>query len=170
MVGSTKDMLNSNVPPMTEEVVSKSETRDLADTRSKREKQILEALQNKIFQRSTYIPIQVHMVNSNDLLAMKALIDCGATGEFIDHEFVQAHELRTYQLPHPIGLYNADESPNEIRKITEAIDLVVQYKGHKSWSKFYVLSVSHKAIILGHTWLAEHNPDINWCTGKVKLT
>ena len=79
---------------------------------------------------------------------MKALIDCGATGEFIDHEFVRVHELRTYQLPRPIRLYNADGSPNEIRKITEAIDLIVQYKGHKSRSKFYVSSVGRKAIVL----------------------
>ena len=50
------------------------------------------------------------------------------------------------------------------------IDLVVQYKGHKSQSKFYVSSVGHKAIILGHTWLVEHNPNINWHTGEVKLT
>ena len=91
------------------------------------------------------------MVDSNCSLAMKALINCGAMGEFIDHEFVRAHELWTYQLPHPIRLYNADGSPNEIGKITEAINLVVQYKGHKSRSKFYVLSISHKAIILGHT-------------------
>ena len=101
---------------------------------------------------------------------MKALIDCGATGEFIDHEFVRAHELRTYQLPCPIRLYNADGSPNEIRKITEAIDLVVQYKGHKSQSNFYISGIGHKAIVLGHTWLSEHNPDINWHTGEVKLT
>ena len=60
--------------------------------------------------------------------------------------------------------------PNKIGKITEAIDLVVQYKGHKSQSKFYVSSVGHKAIILGHTWLVEHNPDINWHTREVKLT
>ena len=69
-----------------------------------------------------------------------------------------------------MGLYNADGSPNEIGKITEAIDLVVQYKGHKGWSKFYVSSIGHKALVLGHTWLAEHNPDINWHTSKVKLT
>jgi len=56
-----------------------------------------------------------------------------------------------------------------LEKITEAIDLVVQYNGHKSWSKFYVSSVGHKAIILGHTWLAENNPDINWHTGEVKF-
>ena len=109
------------------------------------------------------------MADSNRPLAMKALIDCGTMGEFIDHEFVRVHELQTYQLPHPIGLYNADRLPNEIGKITEAINLVVQYKGHKSWSKFYVSSVSHKAIVLGHTWIVEHNPDINWCTGEVKL-
>ena len=155
---------------MTEEVVSKSETPELANTWSKREKQILEALQNKIFRRSTYIPIQVHTVNSNRPLAMKALIDCGAMGEFIDHKFFRAYELQTYQLPHPIRLYNADRLPNEIGKITEAINLIVQYKGHKSRSKFYVLSIGHKAIVLGHTWLVEHNPDINWHTSEVKLT
>ena len=90
--------------------------------------------------------------------------------EFIDHKFVCAHELQTYPIPHPIGLYNTDGSPNEIGKITEAINLVIQYKGHRSWSKFYVSSVGHKAIILGHTWLAEHNPNINWHTGEVKMT
>ena len=63
-----------------------------------------------------------------------------------------------------------DGLPNEIGKITEAFNPIVQYKGHKSWSKFYVSSISHKAIGLGHTWLVEHNPDINWHTGKVKLT
>ena len=87
---------------------------------------------------------------------MKALIDCGATGEFIDHKFVRAHELQTYQLPRPIGLYNADSLPNEIWKITEAINLIVQYKSHKSWSKFYGSTLSHKALVLGHTQLKPH--------------
>ena len=86
---------------------------------------------------------------------MEAQLDCGTTGEFIDYEFVRVHELRTYQLPRLIGLYNADGSPNEIGKITEAINLIVQYKGHKSQSKFYVSSVGHKAIVLGHTWHQE---------------
>ena len=110
------------------------------------------------------------MVDSNRPLAMKELIDCSTMGEFMDRKFVQAHKLQTYQLPCLIGLYNADGSPNKIRKITEAINLIVQYKGHKIQSKFYVSSVSHKAIVLGHTWLVEHNPDINWHTGEVKLT
>ena len=166
MVGS---MLDSNVLPMTEEVVSKSEMFKLANSPSETKKRISELLQERVFWRSTYIPIQVHTVDSNRPLAMKALIDCGAMAEFIDHKFVHAHKLWMYPILHPIGLYNADRSPDEIGKITEAIDRVIQYKGHRSWSKFYVSS-GHKAIVLGHTWLAEHNPDINWCKGEVKMT
>ena len=82
----------------------------------------------------------------------------------------RAHELQTYCLPHPIGLYNVDRSPDKIGKITELINCVVWYKGHKSWSKFYVLSIRHKVIVLGHTWLVEHNPNIDWHTGEVKFT
>ena len=107
-------MLDSNVLPTTEEVVSKSETSKPTNTPSETEKRISELLQERVFQRSTYVPIQVHTVDSNHPLAMKALIDCGATAEFIDHEFVHAHELRTYPVLHPIGLYNADRSPNQI--------------------------------------------------------
>ena len=140
--------------------MSKSETPKLANTQSERERQILEALENKIFWRSTYIPIQVDMVNSNCPLAMKALIDCNVMGGFIDHEFVQAHKLQTYHLLRPIGLYNADGLPNEIGKITEAIDLIIQCKGHKSWSKFYISSVSHNVIILGHTVMV-HPPTLH---------
>ena len=163
-------MLNSNMLPTTEEVVSKSETSKPADTPSETEKRISKLLQERVFWRSTYVPIQVHTVDSNHPLVMKALIDCGAMAEFINHEFVCAHELQTYPILHPIGLYNTDRSPNEIGKITKAINLVIQYKGHRSRSIFYVSSIGHKAIILGHTWLAEYNPDINWHTGEVKMT
>ena len=107
-------MLDSNVLPTNEEVVSKSETPKLANTPSKTEKRISELLQERVFRRSTYVPIQVHTVDSNCPLVMKALIDSGAMAEFIDHEFVRAHELQTYPIPHPISLYNTDGSPNEI--------------------------------------------------------
>ena len=61
----TKDMLDSNVLPMTEEVVSKSEMSKPANTLSETEKRISELLQERVFRRSTYILIQVHTVNSN---------------------------------------------------------------------------------------------------------
>ena len=68
-------MLDSNMLLMTEEVVSKSETSKPADTPSQIEKRISKLLQERVFRRSTYVPIQVHTVDSNCPLAMKALID-----------------------------------------------------------------------------------------------
>src|SRR6266481_4281547 len=103
-------------------------------------------------------------------MAMNALIDTGATGQFIDVEYVRSKELCTYCLPHSIRVYNVDRTPNEAGHITEALDLVVRYKDHMEQSTFYVTSIGQGAIILGHPWLVEHNPEINWHTGKVKMT
>ncbi len=83
-----------------------------------------------MFRRSTYIPIHVHTVDSNHPMAMKALIDTGATGQFIDIEYVHSNELQTYRLPCLLAVYNVDGTPNEAGHITEAIDLVVRYKDH----------------------------------------
>jgi len=63
-----------------------------------------------------------------------------------------------------------DGTPNEAGRITEAVDLIVKYKDHTDRLTFHVMSVGQGTIILGHTWLAEHNPNINWCTGEVKMT
>ena len=85
-------MLDSNVPPMTEEAVSKPSTPELADP-----PYVL--LCSATFRRSTYIPLQIHTVNSNLQMVTNALIDAGTTGQFIDVEYVQSKELCTYCLP-----------------------------------------------------------------------
>ena len=81
---------------------------------------------------------------------MNMLIDCSATGQFIDIEYIQSYELRTYCLPHAIPVYNVDGTPNEAGHTTEAIDLITHYKDHNEQSPFYVLSIRHKVIILRH--------------------
>jgi len=61
---------------------------------------------------------------------MKALIDTGATGQFINIEYVCSNELQTYCLPCSLAVYSVDGTPNEAGHITEAVDLVVCYKDH----------------------------------------
>src|SRR6266481_7581431 len=103
-------------------------------------------------------------------MAMNALIDTSATGQFIDIEYVRSKELCTYRLPHSIRVYNVDGTPNEAGHITEALDLVICYKDHTEQSTFYVTSIGQGAIILGHPWLTKHNPKRDWHTGEVKMT
>src|SRR5882724_12829951 len=50
------------------------------------------------------------------------------------------------------------------------MDLIIQYKGHSERATFHVTGFSQMTIILGHTWLMEHNPEIDWGTRKVSMT
>ena len=87
-------------------------------------------MRSVMLQRSTHIPQIIHTIDSNFPMAMNALIDCGATGQFIDVEYVRSYELHTYHLPRAIPVYNVDGTPNEVGHITKAIDLIICYKDH----------------------------------------
>ena len=67
-------------------------------------------------------------------------------------------------------MYNVDRTLNKAGYITEVIDLIVQYGDYSESPTFHVTGIGQMIIILGHTWLVEHNPKINWCTRKVSLT
>src|SRR5882672_12538791 len=63
-----------------------------------------------------------------------------------------------------------DGTLNNAGYITEVIDLMVHYGDHSERATFHVMGIGQTTIILGHMWLVEHNPDIDWSTGKVSMT
>ena len=103
-------------------------------------------------------------------LAIDSLVDSGATGLFIDVEFVKEQKLRTCPLPHAIPIYNIDGTANEAGSIKEEVDLICTFGNHTEHATYSVTSLGRLAIILGHTWLVEHNPEVDWCTGNIKMT
>jgi hypothetical protein len=58
------------------------------------------------------------------------LVDCGATGLFIDTEYVCLNNISTCRLTSPIPVYNVDGTANEAGAITEIADIILRYKGH----------------------------------------
>jgi len=75
-------------------------------------------------------------------MSAEALIDSGATGMFINIEFVRSKNIRTHRLPREIPVYNIDGTPNEAGHITEVVDLIVQYKDHSEQVTFHVTGIS----------------------------
>src|SRR5882724_3378323 len=102
-------------------------------------------------------------------MSVKALIDSGATGMFINIEFVRLKNIRTHWLPREIPVYNVDGTPNKAGHITEVVDLIVQYKDHSERATFHITGIGRTKIILGHMWLMEHNPKIDWCMGEISM-
>src|SRR5882724_2660260 len=165
-VGSTKDMLTPSSPvtiePKTEPVMPEHPTPQLTKTPL--------LVRSATLRRGTDIPLHLNTVDSNTPMSVKALIDSGAMGMFIDVRFVRSKNIWTHWLPRAILVYNVDGTPNEAGHITEVVDLIVQYKDHSEQVTFHVTGISQTMIILGHMWLMEHNPEIDWHMGEISMT
>jgi len=51
--------------------------------------------------------------------------------------------------------------PNEAGQISEVVDVVLHYKTHSERMLFAVFSLGRQNMILGYTWLKDHNPEVN---------
>jgi len=57
----------------------------------------------------------------------EAMVDTGATGDFIDQDFVTQAKLLTRKLSQLIPVYNVDGTLNEARSIREVINMIMTY-------------------------------------------
>ena len=67
-------------------------------------------------------------------------------------------------------MFNVDRTPNEAGSITEVVDLVLRYRNHSERTLFTVTGIGKLHLILGHSWLQKHNPEIDWASGEVKMS
>jgi len=107
------------------------------------------------------LPIEVHTTNTSKVHSVKALLDSGATGNFIDRDFVRTKGINTRSISRPIPVYNVDGSSNEADQISEVVDVVLRYKTHSKRTLLAVSSLERQNMILGYTWLKDHNPKVN---------
>jgi hypothetical protein len=117
------------------------------------------------FERS----VSIQTTDTGEVRSMRALLDSGATGMFVNRDFVKQNRLTTRTLSRPIPVYNMDGLPNKSGSITE-VEVVLRYRDHSKWAVFAVTNLGRQDIILGLTWLREHNPKVDWKTEEVKMS
>jgi hypothetical protein len=98
----------------------------------------------------------------------QALIDCGATGCFIDIEWVKLNNIPTRPLTKPIPVYNVDGTANDAGMITDIADVILCYENHSKCMQLAVTRLVKQSLRLGYNWLQNHNPEINWQKKDVK--
>ena len=96
------------------------------------------------------LKFEIKTVDTADKRSVVALVDSGATGEFIDRNYAKSCR---FNLSKPIPVYNVDGTPNEAGSITEVVSLLLQYKFHSERMVFAVSSLGKQRLILGHSWL-----------------
>ena len=150
-----------------EPVPIKSET---IETKAKPEKGEKHFIRSARLEREILLDVAITTLDTHSTISLKALLDNGATGLFIDRAFVHKNGMKTRVLPEPIKVYNVDGTLNQGGSITEEVTLMFTHKGHKERAVFEVCDLGKATLIIGQPWLYKHNPEINWQTGEVKMT
>ena len=57
----------------------------------------------------------------------EAMVNTGATGDFIDQDFITQAKLLTRKLSQLIPVYNVDGTLNEARSIHKVVDMIMTY-------------------------------------------
>jgi len=118
---------------------------------------------------SIILPIEVSTTNTSEVYSVKALLDSRAMDNFIDRDFVQTKGINTRSISCLIPVYNVNGFSNEAGQISEVVDVVLHYKTHSKRMLLAVSSLGRQNMILGYTWLNDHNPEVNWQTGEVQM-
>jgi len=74
---------------------------------------------------SLLLPVEIGTIDTSELHSIKALLDCRATGSFINRDFVCSKEINTQTLLCNIPVFNIDSSPNEAGQISKVVDIVL---------------------------------------------
>jgi len=120
--------------------------------------------------REVWLNVEVEKLNTHEGVTIKALLDSGATGVFMDTRIVARHGVKLQKLERLIMVRNVDGTNNSGEAITHQVEANMYYKGHVKRMRMDVCNLGKTEIILEMPWLAAHNPEINWETGEVKIT
>jgi len=120
--------------------------------------------------REVWMSIGVEKLDTHEGITVKALLDSGATGMFMDKRMAARHGFKLKKLERLIMVRNVDGTNNSEGAITHQVECNVYYKGLVERMRIDVCDLEKTEVILGMLWLATYNPKINWETGEVKMT
>ena len=71
------------------------------------------------------LKVSIQTTDTGKMHTTTALLDSGATGLFMNADFVKRNRLTTKLLSRPIPVYNVDGSPNKAGSISEVVEVVL---------------------------------------------
>ena len=107
-----------------------------------------------------YVPIK--LIRGKKTVRTKALLDSGATSNFLSPRLIKKCSIPIKELPRRIELTNMDETRNKIGYITHEAHLRMKIQDHEQITRFLIADLGADDAVIGIGWLREHKPEINW--------
>jgi len=112
----------------------------------------------------------IKKIDTHEGRKVRALLDSRATGMFMSKSLAQKEGYRLIKLDQPLQVRNVDGTSNSGGVITHEVEVNMFYKRHVERVRIDVCELGKMDIILDMSWLATHNPEIDWEKGEVRMT
>jgi hypothetical protein len=99
---------------------------------------------------SLVVDVEIESTDTAVKRCTQALIDCGATGCFIDIEWAKLNNVPTRPLTKPIPVYNVDGTANDAGTITDIANVILRYENHLERTQLAVTCLGKQSLILGY--------------------
>ena len=99
---------------------------------------------------------------------IEALLDCGATHNFIDPRTVKSLGMGIKELRKPLTVNNVDGTTNRGGTITHFCNLWARQGPKTEKLGFYVANLGRDRVILGYPWFRLFNPEFDWAKNTLK--
>jgi len=120
--------------------------------------------------REVWLKVGLEKLENHEGVAVKALLDSGATGLFMNMTFAKEKGFKIEKLKKPLVARNVDGMINVGGAIMHQVECNMFFKGHMERTRMDMCNLGKTELILGMPWLAVHNPEIDWEKEEVKMT
>jgi hypothetical protein len=111
------------------------------------------------------IPVSIRV--SYNKADIKALVDSGATDNFIHPNFVRRMGLGQRELDKPKNIYNIDDTTNKSGQITHYLSLAITTAGKTQEMRFLIMNIGREDVLLRYPWLSTYEPHFSWKHGTI---
>jgi len=101
--------------------------------------------------------------------ATTALVDSGASENFIDRAYVEASGIQMQQKAVPRRVLTVDGSEVTGGLVTHDTQIHLMINHHEEDIRLHCITIGNAPIILGLPWLKLHDPVIGWKNHTVKF-
>lgn len=110
---------------------AKEEQRRLKERSEKENERVLRHTLQPL--KEVWLTIGMEKVDTHKGVTVKALLDSGAIGMFVDRDFKENEEFRLERLDTPSKVTNVDRTDNIGGRITYEVECNIYYRGHVKW-------------------------------------
>jgi len=96
-----------------------------------------------------------------------ALLDSGATENFMSLNYAKYLRLPIKNLREPRKLFNVDRTPNKAGDLQHYIDLATRMGTSTRQLRYFLSDLGDNKVILGYPWFAAAQPKIDWAKGWI---